>query len=77
MRIVVAAMLVAASLATAQEFPAKSIRFVVPYAPGGASDVTARLLGQKMTEASIIARAPTASSRSNSSPSRRPTVIRY
>ena len=51
MRIVVAAMLVAASLATAQEFPAKSIRFVVPYAPGGASDVTARLLGQKMTEA--------------------------
>src|SRR3954454_9976312 len=35
----------------AQEYPAKPIRFVVPYAPGGASDVTARLLGQKMTEA--------------------------
>ena len=48
MRIVVAAMLVAASLATAQEFPAKSIRFVVPYAPGGASDVTARVLADKL-----------------------------
>ena len=35
----------------AQDFPNKPIRFVVPYAPGGASDVTARLLGQKMTDA--------------------------
>ena len=35
----------------AQEYPNKPIRFVVPYAPGGASDVTARLLGQKMTDA--------------------------
>ena len=35
----------------AQDYPNKPIRFVVPYAPGGASDVTARLLGQKMTEA--------------------------
>src|SRR4051812_50063780 len=51
MRVLAAAMLIAASLANAQEFPAKPIRFVVPYAPGGASDVTARLLGQKMTEA--------------------------
>ncbi len=51
MRILVGAMLIAASLASAQDYPAKSIRFVVPYAPGGASDVTARLIGQKMTEA--------------------------
>ncbi|MCE9639926.1 MAG: tripartite tricarboxylate transporter substrate binding protein, partial [Betaproteobacteria bacterium] len=48
---VAAAMLVSASLASAQDYPNKPIRFVVPYAPGGASDVTARLLGQKMTEA--------------------------
>ncbi len=32
-------------------YPAKPIRMVVPYPPGGASDVTARLLGQKMAEA--------------------------
>ena len=51
MRILVGAMLIAASLSSAQDYPAKSIRFVVPYAPGGASDVTARLIGQKMTEA--------------------------
>ena len=37
--------------AIAQEYPAKPIRFVVPYPPGGASDVTARVLGQRMSEA--------------------------
>lgn len=37
--------------AFAADYPDKPIRVVVPYAPGGASDVTARLLGQKMTEA--------------------------
>ena len=35
----------------AQSYPAKPIRFVVPYPPGGASDVTARIIGQKLTEA--------------------------
>jgi tripartite-type tricarboxylate transporter receptor subunit TctC len=34
----------------AQSYPAKPIRFVIPYPPGGASDVTARVLGAKMTE---------------------------
>ncbi|MGH8702536.1 MAG: Bug family tripartite tricarboxylate transporter substrate binding protein [Burkholderiales bacterium] len=33
-----------------QAYPAKSIRVVVPYAPGGATDLTARLVGQKMQE---------------------------
>ncbi|MGH8619595.1 MAG: Bug family tripartite tricarboxylate transporter substrate binding protein [Burkholderiales bacterium] len=37
--------------AAAQEYPAKAIRFVVPYPPGGASDITARVLGQKMNDA--------------------------
>lgn len=39
------------SMASAQDYPAKSIKFVVPYPPGGASDVTARILGQKLAEA--------------------------
>ncbi|MEO7726920.1 MAG: tripartite tricarboxylate transporter substrate binding protein, partial [Burkholderiales bacterium] len=48
---VAAALLALATLAGAQDYPNKPLRFVVPYAPGGASDVTARLLGQKLTEA--------------------------
>ena len=35
----------------AQVYPAKPLRFVIPYPPGGASDVTARILGAKLTEA--------------------------
>ncbi len=40
-----------ATVAHAQEkFPSKAIRFVVPWPPGGASDIVARLIGQKMSE---------------------------
>jgi tripartite-type tricarboxylate transporter receptor subunit TctC len=37
--------------APAQDFPHKSVRFVVPFPPGGATDGLARILGEKMTEA--------------------------
>lgn len=39
------------SAALAQAYPTKPIRVIVPYATGGATDLTARLVGQKMQAA--------------------------
>lgn len=36
--------------ALAQEWPTKPVKWVVPYAPGGASDVLARILAQQLSE---------------------------
>ena len=35
---------------TAAAYPDKSVRLVVPFAAGGALDVVARIVGQKLTE---------------------------
>ena len=37
--------------AHAQTFPAKPVRFIVPFATGGASDIVGRVVGQKLGEA--------------------------
>ena len=37
--------------AIAQPYPSKAIRMIVPYAPGGTSDILARQIGPKLTEA--------------------------
>ena len=39
----------AASTAFAADFPQKPIRFIVPYTPGGTTDLVARTVGQKMS----------------------------
>ena len=39
-----------AATANAQDFPTKPIRWVVPYAPGGATDLIARVISQKIIE---------------------------
>lgn len=45
------AMAISGAPVHAQQYPAKAITIVVPATPGGAIDLTARLIGQKLTDA--------------------------
>ncbi|HUN67370.1 MAG TPA: tripartite tricarboxylate transporter substrate binding protein [Burkholderiales bacterium] len=45
-----AAFILAASSANAQTYPAKQVRMIVGFPPGGGTDVVARVISQKLTE---------------------------
>src|SRR5690242_15203221 len=46
-----ALLIAAASFSAAAQYPTKPIRIIVPYAAGGTSDILARAIGPKLTEA--------------------------
>ena len=37
-------------IARAQAYPSRPVRVIVPYAPGGQTDVVARLIAQKLSD---------------------------
>src|SRR5580693_10012000 len=43
-------LLLPASSASAEDFPARQIRLIVPFPAGGPNDIIARVIGQRMSE---------------------------
>ena len=46
----VAALFAASTYASAQNYPNQTVRIVVPFTPGSATDILARIVGEKLTE---------------------------
>jgi tripartite-type tricarboxylate transporter receptor subunit TctC len=51
LRLAALLLLAASALAQAQDWPNKAIRFIVPYPPGGGTDIIARILQDKLSAA--------------------------
>lgn len=49
--LVVASCVISAFAQAAETFPVRSLRFIITVVPGGGADITARTVGQKLTEA--------------------------
>lgn len=49
--LLLAAMAASVSVLAAEQYPTKAVRLIMPYAPGGGSDIIARAVGQKLSEA--------------------------
>ena len=49
-RLVLASFFALATSALGQSWPAKPVRLIVPYPPGGSADILARAIGQKLAE---------------------------
>ena len=50
MKLLVSFLLLASSLACAQDWPARPVKIVVPFAPGGSADTLGRLFAQKLSD---------------------------
>ena len=51
LRVVALCAAACAAAAHAQTYPARSVRIVVPFTPAGPTDINARMIAQKLTEA--------------------------
>ena len=47
---VIACTITAFAVHAAEKFPARPVRMIIPYAPGGATDITARQLQPRISE---------------------------